>query len=214
MRLILLGGPGAGKGTQSKHLSERYGIPQISTGDMLRAAVRENTSLGREAKGYMDAGDLVPDDVVIGLIAERINREDAGRGFILDGFPRTRAQAEALTEMLEERTMGLTRVASIEVDDQTLVERLSGRWTCGECGAMFHISHSPPKREGLCDACGGALVRREDDKEETIRQRLATYHEQTAPLIDYYQERGLLARVAGTGPVSEITARLVEAVEG
>lgn len=213
MRLILLGGPGAGKGTQSKFLAEKYGIPQISTGDMLRAALKAQTPLGLEAKGYMDKGALVPDSVVIGLIDERIDQADAKGGFILDGFPRTTAQAEALDGLLAKRTLALSKVVSIDVNDEDLVARLSGRLTCRGCGAMFHVTFNPPKSAGICDQCGGSdLYVRDDDKEETIRQRLVTYHNQTAPLIDYYRSKGSLAQVNGGGSIEEITGQIVNAI--
>ncbi|MBZ0272197.1 adenylate kinase [bacterium] len=208
-RFILLGAPGAGKGTQAKVLADRYGIPQISTGDILRAAVRNGTPLGLEAKAFMDAGDLVPDSVVVSLIDERLEEGDAENGFILDGFPRTGAQAAALDELLAARDTRLDVVVSLEVDEEKLVERLSGRLTCGACGSMFHKTYSPPKMDGACDKCGGALIQREDDKEETIRRRLENYRELTAPLIDYYAQKGQLKRVDGMQDIDEVT-RLVE----
>lgn len=213
MRLILLGGPGAGKGTQAKVLAEKLGIPQISTGDMLRAALKAQTPLGLEAKGYMDKGALVPDSVVIGLIDERIDQADAKGGFILDGFPRTTTQAEALEGLLAKRSLALSKVVSIDVDDEELVARLSGRLTCRGCGAMFHVKFNPPKSAGVCDKCGGSdLYVRDDDKEATIRQRLVTYHNQTAPLIDYYRSKGSLASVNGGGSIEEITSQIVQAI--
>ncbi len=215
MRLILLGGPGAGKGTQAQKIVGRLGIPQISTGDMLRAAVGNQTELGKEAKKYMDAGQLVPDAVVIGLIDERLDLDDAKKGFILDGFPRTIAQAEALDELLNKKSMSLDKVASIDVPDDDLVERLCGRLTCRSCGAMMHKLFSPPKVEGVCDKCGKAeLYQRDDDKEVTIRQRLNTYHTQTAPLIDFYKGKGMLTEVSGKGSIEEITARVNEMLGG
>ncbi|MCZ7584571.1 MAG: adenylate kinase [Deltaproteobacteria bacterium] len=213
MRFILLGGPGAGKGTQAKILADRYGVPQISTGDMLRAAVKAGTPLGREAKTHMDSGGLVPDEVVIGLIDERLDQKDAGRGFILDGFPRTVAQAEALKRLLNRKDMGLDGVVSIDVDDEELVQRLGGRLTCQGCGAMFHKVFTPPAKEGVCDTCGGALYQRNDDKEETIRERLATYHRQTAPLVDFYKTEGALKSVSGLGGIEDITNRIMSALE-
>ncbi len=214
MRMILLGGPGAGKGTQAKKIVDRLGIPQVSTGDMLRAAVGNQTELGVEAKKYMDAGKLVPDSVVIGLIDERLDADDAKKGFILDGFPRTIAQAEALGELLEKKDMNLDKVISIDVPDNDLVERLSGRLTCRACGAMMHRLFSPPKVDGKCDKCGGELYQRDDDKEETIRQRLKTYHDQTAPLIDFYKGQSMLTEVSGQGSIDEITARMNGVLEG
>lgn len=208
MRVILLGPPGAGKGTQAKMLVEELGVPQISTGDILRQAVADGTPLGREAKGYMDRGALVPDEVVIGIIRDRLAQGDCGRGYILDGFPRTVAQAEALGKTLEAAGGSLDHVLSLQVDEEELVKRLSGRRTCGACGAMFHVTFNPPKREGTCDGCGGALIQREDDREETVRRRLQVYGEQTAPLIAYYERRGLLRRVPGQGEIPEIFARI------
>jgi adenylate kinase len=213
MRFILLGGPGAGKGTQAKILAEKFSIPQISTGDMLRAAVKDQTKLGIEAKKFMDAGSLVPDSVVIGLIDERIDLKDASKGFILDGFPRTTAQAVALGDLLKKRAIKLDAVVSIDVEDDDLVRRLCGRLTCTKCGAMYHKEYTPPKKAGVCDKCGASLYQRDDDKEETIRQRLATYHKQTAPLIDYYGKEGSLKKAAGTGSIQDITGRIVAALE-
>ena len=214
MRLILLGPPGAGKGTQAKRLIERYGIPQISTGDILRAAVREGTELGKTAKQYMDAGKLVPDEVVIGIIEERLKEPDCAKGYILDGFPRTVAQADALTEVLARMGQSIDHVVSIEVPDEELVERLTGRRTCRNCGAMYHVKFSPPKKPGVCDKCGGELFQRDDDKEETIRARLKVYQDQTAPLIAYYEKAGLLRRVSGVGTVDEIYERILGVLEG
>ena len=213
MRLILLGPPGAGKGTQAKRLIERYGIPQISTGDILRAAVREGTELGKKAKQYMDAGQLVPDEVVIGIIRERLKEADCAKGFILDGFPRTVPQAEALKSVLAELGQALDHVVSIEVPDEDLVERLTGRRTCRKCGAMYHVKFTPPKQEGVCDKCGGELYQRDDDKEETIRARLKVYHDQTAPLVEFYNEEGLLRRIDGVGSVDEIYGRILGVLE-
>ncbi len=214
MRLILLGPPGAGKGTQAKRLIDRYGIPQISTGDILRAAVREGTELGKTAKQYMDAGELVPDEVVIGIIEERLKEPDCAKGYILDGFPRTVAQADALTDVLARMGQSIDHVVSIEVPDEELVERLTGRRTCRNCGAMYHVKFSPPKKPGVCDKCGGELFQRDDDKEETIRARLKVYQDQTAPLIAYYEKAGLLRRVSGVGTVDEIYERILGVLEG
>ncbi len=212
MDVILLGPPGAGKGTQAKLMIDRWNIPQISTGDILRAAVREGTPLGVEAKRYMDAGELVPDTVVIGIIAERLKEEDAGEGFILDGFPRTIPQAEALGEILTEIDRKIDHVVSIEVDDEELVTRLTGRRMCKGCGESFHVVFNPPKEEGACDRCSGELYLRDDDKEETIRQRLAVYSEQTEPLIEFYAGSSLVRRIEGTGSIEEIFARVAEAL--
>lgn len=212
MRLVLLGPPGAGKGTQAKMLVEELGVPQISTGDILRQAVADGTPLGREAKGYMDRGALVPDEVVIGIIRDRLAQGDCRRGYILDGFPRTVAQAEALGKTLQATGAALDHVLSLQVDEEELVKRLSGRRTCGTCGAMFHVAFNPPKADGTCDACGGPLIQRDDDREGTVRRRLHVYGEQTAPLIAYYEGRGLLRRVPGRGGIPEIFARICRAL--
>jgi len=212
MDVILLGPPGAGKGTQAKLMIDRWNIPQISTGDILRAAVREGTPLGVEAKRYMDAGELVPDTVVIGIIAERLKEEDAAEGFILDGFPRTIPQAEALGEILTEIGRKIDHVVSIEVDDEELVTRLTGRRMCKGCGESFHVVFNPPKEEGACDRCSGELYLRDDDKEETIRQRLAVYSEQTEPLIEFYAGSSLVRKIEGTGSIDDIFARVAEAL--
>jgi adenylate kinase len=208
MRLILLGPPGAGKGTQAKLLVDKLGIPQVSTGDMLRAAVKAGTPLGREAKQYMDRGALVPDAVIIGLVRERLQQKDCARGYILDGFPRTVAQAEALGKTLTELRASLDHVVSLEVPTEDLVLRIAGRRTCRNCGAMYHVRFSPSKADGRCDACGGDTYQREDDREETVRRRLQVYIDQTAPLIDFYAARGLLRQVEGTGEIAEIFQRI------
>jgi adenylate kinase len=208
VRVILLGPPGAGKGTQAQRLTQKLGIPQVSTGDILRAAVAAGTGLGREAKAVMDQGALVPDSVVIGIIRERLAAPDCARGYILDGFPRTAAQAEALGEMLQALGTPLTAVLSLTVDPEELVRRLGGRRTCGSCGAAYHLETAPPRRAGLCDRCGGGLLQRDDDREETIRKRLAVYREQTAPLVAYYRGRGLLKEVDGRGDIDAIFTRI------
>lgn len=204
MRIVMLGAPGAGKGTQAKKLVEKYGMPQISTGDLLRAAVAAQTPLGVEAKGYMDKGDLVPDSVVLGMMAERLNKDDCADGYILDGFPRNTAQAEELDRMLEPLGMQLDLALSVDVPFDDLMKRLTGRRTCSGCGQMYNIYFNPPKEEGVCDKCGAELYQRDDDKEETIRKRLEVYGEQTAPLIGYYREKGILKSVSGTGNIDEI----------
>ena len=214
MRIILLGPPGAGKGTQAKRLIERLQVPQISTGDMLRAAVQDGTPLGRQAKAYMDRGALVPDDVIIGLVRERLQAPDCARGYILDGFPRTLAQAEALEKTLADLRLGLDHVLCLDVPSEELVARIAGRRTCRQCGAMSHVRFSPTKREGVCDVCGGETYQRDDDREETVRRRLAVYAEQTAPLVRFYEGRGLLRRIAGTGEIGEIFARMVQSLGG
>jgi adenylate kinase len=209
MNLILLGPPGAGKGTQAQMIVDRYHIPQISTGDILRAAVKERTPLGTRAKEYMDEGKLVPDELVIGIIEERLKASDCRPGFILDGFPRTMAQAEALQPILAKIGKSIDHVINIEVDDEELVRRLTGRRTCKNCGAMFHLTFYPPQKEGLCDRCNGPLYQREDDKEETIRTRLKEYQRQTAPLIQYYREKKKLRSIPGVGEQNQIFEQIV-----
>ncbi|MFN3479403.1 MAG: adenylate kinase [Thermodesulfovibrionales bacterium] len=204
MRLVLLGAPGAGKGTQAKKLIEKYGIPQISTGDLLRAAVSAGTQLGKEAKSYMDKGELVPDRVVLGMVEERLKQDDCKKGYILDGFPRNVAQAEALDKMLSGLGMSLDAALSVDVPFDDLMKRLTGRRTCKSCGQMYNVYFNPPKKEGICDKCGGELFQRDDDKEETIKKRLEVYNSQTAPLIEYYGKKGILKSVKGTGSIDEI----------
>ena len=208
MRLILLGPPGAGKGTQAKMLNEKFRRPQISTGNILRKSIQNGTELGNRAKVFMNVGKLVQDDVVIGLIRERIVEEDCRAGFILDGFPRTIIQAEKLTETLEEMDLSIDVVVDFEVDSEELVNRLTGRSTCPDCGAMFHRTSCPPLRDGICDSCEGALYQREDDKEETIKKRLDVYEHETAPLKEYYKKQGNLKTVQGCGTVEEIFSRV------
>ena len=209
MKLILLGAPGAGKGTQSANISEKYGIPAISTGDALRAAIKEGTQLGLEAKSYMDAGKLVPDEVVIGLIKEKLASDACKNGFILDGFPRSIPQAEALDAM----GIKMDVVLSLEVADEKIVERMSGRRVC-HCGASYHVSYLPPKTEGICDKCGAELYIRDDDAEATVRKRLDTFHAQTEPLKDYYGAKGILVTVEGREEVEDTSAAVLEALAG
>lgn len=212
MNLILLGPPGAGKGTQAKRLEGKHGLVQLSTGDMLRAAVASGSALGRQAKQVMEAGQLMPDDIIIRMIAERIAQPDAKRGFVLDGFPRTEAQAEALAKMLAEHGRKLDAVIELGVDEAALIERIAGRFTCAACGAGYHDQYQRPKREGVCDKCGGTnFVRRPDDNAETLKTRLAAYRAQTAPIIPYYRSRGLLRRVDGMAAPDEVT-RQIEAI--
>jgi adenylate kinase len=213
MNLILLGPPGAGKGTQAQMIVERYHIPQISTGDILRAAVKEGTSLGKQAKTFMDRGQLVPDEVVIGIIDERLRASDCNAGFILDGFPRTTPQAEALQAILTKIRKSVDHVINIEVDPEELVRRLTGRRTCNNCGGMFHILFHPPQKEGVCDRCGGTLYQREDDGEETIRTRLKEYQKLTAPLIQYYQNKKLLRSIQGVGGQNQIFEQIIRVLD-
>ena len=209
MNLILLGPPGVGKGTQAKLLIDRFGIPQISTGDILRAAVKELTPMGVKAKGYMDSGALVPDAVVIGIVEERLAQDDCQKGFILDGFPRTVPQADALGQVLSGMGKSIDYVVSLSVDKGELLKRLTGRRACSKCCAGYHVDFAPPKVAGVCDACSGELFQREDDKEATILNRLAVYEEQTAPLIAYYDAAGLLRSVDGLGAVEVVQAEIV-----
>lgn len=210
MGIILLGPPGAGKGTQAKKLTAEFGIPQISTGDMLREAVKNGTELGKKAKGFMDAGGLVPDEVVIGIVKERLAANDCSKGFILDGFPRTIPQAQALDRVTKELGKEIRFVLSLEVDQNELMERLCGRRTCTGCGAMFHVKFNPPKKAGTCDKCGTALIQRDDDKEETITARLANYNKATAPLLDYYRNTGKIRTVMASGEIDAIYASIVQ----
>lgn len=212
MNLILLGAPGGGKGTQAKLLVEKYNIPQISTGDLLRAAVAAGSELGKQAKAAMDAGQLVSDELVLGLIKERLAEDDAKNGFILDGFPRNTAQAEELDTLLADINAPLDRVVLVDVDFDVLVKRVVGRWTCKDCGEIFNTYFKAPAKEGVCDKCDGELSHRADDNEETIKSRLGVYEEQTAPLINYYGDKGLLKTINGLGEIDEIFARMVEAV--
>jgi adenylate kinase len=210
MRLIFLGPPGAGKGTQAVFVKETYGLAHISTGDILRVQVKQETELGKAAKGYMDAGKLVPDDVIIGMIRERLGEEDCAKGFILDGFPRTVPQAVALAELLKSMGRHLTAVICFDAADDLLVERLSGRRTCRNCGAIYNVSFHPPGKENVCDACGGSLMQRDDDREEVIRNRLRVYKEQTAPLIEHYEHEGLLRRFDAGGAPDSLVALVAE----
>ena len=212
--LILLGPPGAGKGTQAKILIERFGIPQISTGDILRAAVKEQTVPGLKAKSFMDQGSLVPDDIVIEIIRERLLDDDCESGFILDGFPRTVAQADALARMLVGNKKSIDHVLAISVDNDELVRRVIGRLTCRGCGRGYHLQSDPPVVEGKCNVCGSDLYQRDDDREDTMRARLATYESQTAPLISYYTALGLVRHVDGLGSIQEISNTLIGLVSG
>lgn len=210
MNIMLFGAPGAGKGTQAKFLIEKYGIPQISIGDILRAAIKEGTAMGLEAKRFMDEGKLVPDSTIIGIIKDRLSQEDCKKGFILDGFPRTIAQAEALEVLMKEMGITLDKVISLNVPDELIVGRVTGRKVCPACGASFHVEFNPPKVEGKCDLCGADLITRKDDNAETVTKRLGEYHSQTAPLFDFYQERGVLVDIDGTKSVEAITKEIFD----
>lgn len=213
MRVVLLGPPGAGKGTQAKRIQERFDIPQLSTGDLLRDAVKKETALGKEAKGYMEAGELVPDPLVIGLIVERMGLPDCAGGFILDGFPRTVAQAEALETKLAERKSPIDAVVLFRIDPEKLIERLVGRRICPKGHGEYHIRFRPPKNEGVCDVCGTELVQRKDDEEKAIRTRMAAYHEETAPLIEFYEERRILKPIRADGDFDEIAREIEQALQ-
>ena len=208
MILILLGAPGVGKGTQGVLISKEYGIPQISTGDILRKEVKEETELGKKAKQYMDKGELVPDDIIIDMMEKRIKEDDCKNGFILDGFPRTTAQAEAFDEMLKKNSLNLDKVLLIDVPEEEIVERLTGRRVCPNCGAVYHIKNNPPKQEGICDKCGSKLIQRDDDTEEVVRNRLEVYKKSTMPLVEYYEKQGKLVKIDGTGKIEEIFERI------
>jgi len=212
MRIVLLGAPGAGKGTQAKKLVEKFKLPQISTGDLLRAAVAVGTNLGKEAKSYMDKGELVPDSVVLGMVEERLKQDDCKAGYILDGFPRNTSQAEALDKMLAHLNMPLTCALSVDVPFEDLMKRLTGRRTCKACGQMYNIYFNSSSKGNICDKCGGELFQRDDDKEETIKKRLEVYNAQTAPLFDYYSKKGILKSVKGTGSIDEIFANVCSAI--
>ena len=212
MRLILLGPPGAGKGTQAKLLAEKFNIQQISTGDILRQAVKNKTKMGLKAKSYMDQGKLVPDNVVIGIIKDRLDNADCSKGFILDGFPRTIQQAESLSQALKQMEIDIDHLIDIEIDFDYLIQRLTGRWTCRECGEGYHKMSNPPKKKGVCDKCDGELYQRDDDKEETIQKRFEVYRKETEPLKDYYQKNGKLNAIKGEGGIQEIFSRITNLI--
>lgn len=206
MKIIMLGAPGAGKGTQAKKIAAKYDIPHISTGDIFRANIKEGTELGKKAKTYMDQGLLVPDELVVDLVVDRLQQDDCKKGYVLDGFPRTIPQAESLTAALEQRSEKIDYAVNVDVPDENIVTRMSGRRACLACGATYHIVYSAPKTEGVCDTCGEKLVIREDDKPETVQKRLTVYHDQTQPLIDYYQNAGILVTVDGTKNLNDVFA--------
>lgn len=213
MYILLMGPPGAGKGTQAANLVQKYGIPHISTGDMFRAAVKEGTELGKKAKACMDAGQLVPDEITIGIVKERLAKPDCAKGFILDGFPRTVEQADALDGILKALSIRLTRAVDISVPSDVLVERAVGRRICKKCGATYHIRFNPSKAEGVCDACGGETYQRADDSEETMKNRLSVYEAQTKPLISYYREAGLYSEIDGSQEMSKVFADITACLE-
>ena len=210
MKIIMLGAPGAGKGTQAKKIAEKYGVPHISTGDIFRANIKEGTELGKKAKTYMDQGLLVPDELVVELVADRIQQDDCTKGFVLDGFPRTIPQAEALTEALTKLGTAMDYAIDVDVPDENIINRMSGRRACLDCGATYHIVTIPTKVEGICDKCGSKVVLRDDDKPETVQKRLEVYHEQTQPLIEYYKNQGILRTVDGTQPMETVFGAIVE----
>ncbi|MDO4734130.1 MAG: adenylate kinase [Lachnospiraceae bacterium] len=210
MKLIMLGAPGAGKGTQAKLIADKYQIPHISTGDIFRANIKDGTELGMKAKSYMDAGGLVPDELVIDLVVDRLTWEDAKNGYVLDGFPRTIPQAEALTKALAEKGEKIDAAIDIDVPDENIINRMGGRRACVSCGATYHIVNIPPKVEGKCDKCGADLILRDDDKPETVKNRLEVYHEQTQPLIDYYKAEGVLKEVDGTVDMNDVFNAIVQ----
>ncbi len=213
LRLILLGPPGAGKGTQASAIVEKFNIPHISTGDIFRANIKEKTELGKKVEEYMNKGLLVPDELVVSIVKDRLTKDDCKKGFLLDGFPRTVVQAEALDEELKNMSLKIDKVINIEANKEVLIERIIGRRICKDCGATYHVKFSPPKQEGICDKCGGELYQREDDKIETVVKRIEVYAEQTKPLIDYYAEKGLLLNVDGTKDKEEVFKDIVRALE-
>jgi adenylate kinase len=210
--VVLLGPPGAGKGTQAKLLREKFEACQVSTGDILRQAVADQSPLGKEASEYIKRGDLVPDSVIVKLVAERLKEKDCAQGFILDGFPRTIPQAQSLEEILQKMGLGLQSVLLVQVPHTVIIERLAGRRTCKNCGALYHLKFNPSTRENVCDRCGGELLQRDDDREETISARLKVYDNQTAPLVDYYRQQGILREIDGVGNVDDIRNRVIKAL--
>ncbi len=210
MKLIMLGAPGAGKGTQAKKIAEKYGIPHISTGDIFRANIKQGTELGKKAKTYMDQGLLVPDELVVDLVVDRVNQDDCTNGYVLDGFPRTIPQAEALDKALAALEQKVDYAIDVDVPDENIVKRMGGRRACVGCGATYHLEYAPTKVEGICDVCGKELILRDDDKPETVQKRLNVYHEQTQPLIDYYTKAGILKTVDGTVDINDVFKAIVD----
>ena len=210
MKIIMLGAPGAGKGTQAKMIADKYGVPHISTGDIFRANIKNGTELGMEAKKYMDQGLLVPDELTVRILLDRVAQDDCKNGYVLDGFPRTIPQAEVLDSELTKLGDHIDYAINVDVPDENIVKRMSGRRACLTCGATYHIEHVPPKKEGICDVCGSELVLRDDDKPETVQKRLTVYHEQTQPLIDYYKKQNILKSVDGTQPMEKVFADIVD----
>ncbi len=209
MKIIMLGAPGAGKGTQAKMIADQYGIPHISTGDIFRANIKEQTELGLEAKKYMDQGALVPDELTVRILLDRVAKEDCKAGYVLDGFPRTIPQAEVLDQAVTKMNEKIDFAINVEVPDENIIKRMSGRRACLACGATYHVEHVPPKKDGICDRCGKELVLRDDDQPETVKKRLQVYHEQTQPLIEYYQKKNILKEVDGTKDMKDVFAEIV-----
>ncbi len=210
MKIIMLGAPGAGKGTQAKMIADRYGVPHVSTGDIFRANIKDGTELGKEVKRYMDQGLLVPDELTVKILMDRVGREDCRNGYVLDGFPRTIPQAEVLDKALAEMGDAIDYAINVDVPDETIIGRMTGRRACVSCGATFHIVHIPPKQEGICDACGKELKLRDDDKLETVKKRLSVYHEQTQPLIEFYTEKGILKTIDGTAEMQDVFTSITD----
>ena len=210
MKIIMLGAPGAGKGTQAKMIAEKYSVPHVSTGDIFRANIKNGTELGKEAKKYMDQGLLVPDELTVKILLDRVAQDDCKNGYVLDGFPRTIPQAQVLDKALSELDDAIDYAINVDVPDENIIRRMGGRRACLTCGATYHVEHIPPKKEGICDACGSELVLRDDDKPETVKNRLDVYHKQTQPLIDFYEAKGILKSVDGTVPMKDVFAAITE----
>ena len=210
MKIIMLGAPGAGKGTQAKMIAEKYSVPHVSTGDIFRANIKNGTELGKEAKKYMDQGLLVPDELTVKILLDRVAQDDCKNGYVLDGFPRTIPQAQVLDNALSELDDAIDYAINVDVPDENIIRRMGGRRACLTCGATYHVEHIPPKKEGICDACGSELVLRDDDKPETVKNRLDVYHKQTQPLIDFYEAKGILKSVDGTVPMEDVFAAITE----